>query len=75
MLSRGKEQGLRQRLESLETRHADFETRIEAELTRPMPDLLTVQKLKRLRLKAKDEIESIAGVLRTLERPSMPGAA
>ena len=75
MLSKGKEQGLRQRLESLETRHADLETRIEAEMTRPMPDLLRIQKLKRLKLRVKDEIESISGVLRTLERPSMPGVA
>ena len=66
--------GLIGRLRSLEALHADLEARIDAEVKRPLPDDLLVQRMKRQRLKAKDEIAAIAGVMRTVERRPMPGA-
>ena len=67
--------GLIGRLRSLEAMHADLETRIDAEVKRPLPDDLLIQRMKRQRLKAKDEIAAIAGVMRTIDRPSLPGSA
>ncbi|MEM1048484.1 MAG: YdcH family protein [Pseudomonadota bacterium] len=70
-----KRQGLFGRLQTLETLHADLEDRIAVESIRPLPDTLRIQKMKRLRLRAKDEIAAIAGVLRTVSRPPLPEAA
>ena len=67
--------GLVGRLRSLEAIHADLEARIDAEVKRPLPDDLLVQRMKRQRLKAKDEIAAIAGVMRTIDRQSVPGTA
>ncbi len=75
MYSPRKGDGLIGRLESLESLHADLEARIGAEMARPLPDNLLVQKLKRLRVRAKDEIAIIAGVLRTVSRAHRPDAA
>ena len=67
--------GLIGRLRSLEATHADLVARIDAEAKRPLPDDLLIQRMKRQRLKAKDEIAAIAGVMRTIDRPSLPGSA
>ncbi len=75
MHSPRKSGGLIGRLGSLESLHADLEARIGAEMTRPLPDNLLVQRLKRLRVWAKDEIANIAGVLRTVSRASPPDLA
>lgn len=60
--------GLDRRLEALDARHRALETRIGDEMRRPLPDLLSLQTLKRRKLMVKDEMEAIAGVLRTLSR-------
>ncbi len=61
--------GLSKRLQSLHELHASLEARIRKERLRPLPDGLVIQRLKRMRLKAKEEIASIAGVMRTLNKP------
>ena len=43
----------------LKKRKSDIETRIRDELRRPMPDGLTLQRLKRLRLALKDRITQL----------------
>ena len=68
----GKMPNLRARMRTLVSMRAGLQARIDAEQARPMPDTLKIQRLKRKRLKAKDETASIEGVLRTLERPQLP---
>ena len=46
------------RYDALIERHCRLETRIAAELNRPLPDALLLQRLKREKLLLKDEIES-----------------
>ena len=75
MHSPRKSGGLIGRLGSLESLHADLEARIGAEMTRPLPDNLFVHKLKRLRVRAKDEIANITGVLRTVNRTNRQNPA
>lgn len=75
MYSRKKGAGLLGRLEWLEALHANLEARIDDEMKRPLPDNLLVQKLKRLRVSAKDKIANISGVLRTVNRAHQPDAA
>lgn len=67
--------GLYERLRSLRVRHRQLETNIGEEMLRPMPDILIVQKLKRLRLRIRDEIEILGGVLRTVDRPPLAETA
>lgn len=43
-------------VETLKTRHADLETRLQSELVRPHPDASRVAALKREKLRIKDEI-------------------
>lgn len=45
-------------LDELLKRHRDLEVEIAAEMRRPLPDLFVLQRLKRLKLVAKDQIES-----------------
>lgn len=49
---------------SLERRHALLEDEIEAERRRPAPDPLWVQTLKRHKLRVKEQMSEIDGVLR-----------
>jgi hypothetical protein len=44
------------RIESLKSKHADLEHKIEAEEIRPHPDDALIHDLKRKKLKVKDEI-------------------
>lgn len=67
--------GLLRRLESLQVRHARLQAGLDAELNRPSPDTLTIQRLKRLKLKAKDEITAIMPILRMLGAPPALDAA
>ena len=46
------------RYQSLRAKHRKIEARLAAELQRPLPDSLLLQRLKRHRLLVKDEIES-----------------
>ncbi|MEM8814150.1 MAG: YdcH family protein [Pseudomonadota bacterium] len=60
---------LKSRLRALVETHQVLEQRIAAEGSRPMPDTLTVQFMKRRRLKAKDEIAFLGRILSNLEGP------
>lgn len=46
-------------ISALETRHADIEARITEENQRPLPDMATLSRLKKEKLKVK---EAIAGL-------------
>lgn len=63
--------GLMSKLMMLKQRHSQLQDEIDTEMRRPLPDPLIAQKLKRTRLRLKDEIECIDGVLRTVGR-SLP---
>ena len=43
-------------LSALQTRHADIEARITEENQRPAPDMATISRLKKEKLKVKDEM-------------------
>jgi hypothetical protein len=44
---------------ALQLKHAGLERQIEQEMSRPMPDLATVQTLKRRKLRIKEELSHI----------------
>ncbi|MCZ8170836.1 MAG: YdcH family protein [Novosphingobium sp.] len=44
---------------ALQLKHAGLERQIQDELSRPMPDLATIQLLKRRKLKIKEELAHI----------------
>ena len=46
-------------ISALETKHADLEARINEEIQRPLPDMATLTRLKKEKLKLK---EAIAGL-------------
>lgn len=46
------------RYQSLRAKHRRIEAKLEAEMQRPLPDSLLLQRLKRRRLLVKDELES-----------------
>lgn len=48
------------RLKSLQCRHSQLDTRVEAELKRPNPCSLELQRLKREKLYLKDEMTQLA---------------
>ena len=52
---------LENRIESLKTRHASLEGRIAAEDLRPMPDSDALARLKREKLRLKEELERMRG--------------
>ncbi len=52
---------LQSRFESLQTRHATLETRIDSEVHRPLPDSDEVTKLKKEKLRLKEEMERLRG--------------
>ena len=62
-------QGLTIRFETLRTRHRQLDDQIRRESAKPAPDTLLLQRLKRLRLRAKENMEEVAGVMRLL-RPA-----
>lgn len=66
----------RNRYESLMTKHRDLEVALAAEMKRPLPDTLLVQKLKRTKLVVKDELAewSMAGRPNAGSAISQPGA-
>jgi len=67
-----KQQSLAAWRRALERRHGALDRLIAAEHARPMPDQIWLQDLKRQRLRLKEEMTGIEGVLRTVER--MPAA-
>ncbi|MCE2841548.1 MAG: YdcH family protein [Novosphingobium sp.] len=44
---------------ALQLKHAGLERQIQDELNRPMPDLATIQQLKRRKLRIKEELAHI----------------
>ena len=48
-----------QHIQALKAKHAALEAAIDAESSRPMPDSAELAKLKRQKLKIKEEIEHI----------------
>lgn len=65
-----KAQRLKARIGALKNQHARLETSLDQELGRPLPDNARVALLKRMKLRTKDEISSVLGLLRTLGRPN-----
>jgi hypothetical protein len=52
-----KEMGMQQaHISALETKHADIEARILEEEQRPLPDMATLSRLKKEKLRVKEEI-------------------
>ena len=47
-------------ISALETKHADLDARIEAENHRPNPDMATLARLKKEKLKVKEVITGLA---------------
>lgn len=64
-----------ERLGLLRTRHGNLDADIAAEGHRRRPDTFKVQFLKRARLRTKDEITYLSGLLRTISRPDNKSAA
>ena len=46
-------------ISALQTKHADIERQIQAEITRPLPDETLVAQLKRKKLKIKEELSRL----------------
>lgn len=61
-------QTLEARLAALHARHGRLEAEIAAEQARPLPDTTRLGQKKRAKLRLKDEIASLDGVIRTLSR-------
>lgn len=51
---------LQERIEALKSRHHDLELAIEEESTRPHPDDLEINRLKKQKLMIKDELASLS---------------
>lgn len=49
-------QALSSHLDALNAKHAGLESRLRAELARPIPDAGTIQSLKKQKLRLKEEI-------------------
>lgn len=56
-------------------KHHRLDQAIASESKSKLPDLLKLQRLKRLRLRIKDEIFRLDGVMRTIGKPIRPDAA
>ena len=54
---------LEARFESLQTRHARLEAQLGSEAQRPLPNREEVQRLKREKLRVKEEMERLRGGL------------
>lgn len=52
---------LEDRIESLRSRHGYLDRQLQAEVARPMPDSDAIGRLKREKLKLKDEISRLIG--------------
>ncbi|MEM9045607.1 MAG: YdcH family protein [Pseudomonadota bacterium] len=61
--------------EVIHERRAYIEERLAQENRHPLPDFLMVQALKRERLRLKDELTLIEGVVRTVGKPPEPEVA
>ena len=59
---------IERRYATLKKRHRTLENMIVQEMSRPLPDHMKLQRLKRLKLWVRDEIELFSGLLRSLRR-------
>jgi hypothetical protein len=57
-------------VESLRSKHALLEQQIDDEMHRPLPDQATLSRLKREKLRIKDEIARLGGTSPTATRSS-----
>lgn len=57
-------------VESLRSKHAGLEQEIDVELHRPLPDQTVLTRLKREKLRIKDEIARLGGSSSHTARPS-----
>ncbi len=58
------------RIDALRRRHRRLDDRVAAEHRRPQPDMTVLQRLKREKLRLKEELARYEGLLRTLGRPA-----
>lgn len=49
-----------ERIEALRTKHQTLEAELEVETHRPLPDAVVINKIKREKLKVKDEIARLS---------------
>ena len=63
---------MEQRLNTLMRRHQMLDQALRGEIRRPYKDSLTIQRLKRMKLRVKDEAALLSGALRTIRAPDMP---
>ena len=59
----------------LKRQHHRLDQVIASESRNKLPDFLKLQRLKRLRLRVKDKLFEVEGVMRTIGKPIWPGAA
>ena len=62
---------MERRLNALLLRHARLDRQLRQEVRRPFKDGLVIQRLKRLKLRVKDEMALLKGVLRTVRPPTL----
>ena len=63
---------MERRLNALLLRHARLERQLRNEVRRPFRDGFTIQRLKRMKLRVKDEMALMKGVMRTVRMPESP---
>ncbi len=62
---------MERRLNALLLRHARLDRQLRQEIRRPFKDGPTIQRLKRLKLRVKDEMALLKGVMRTVRVPDL----
>ena len=62
---------MERRLNALLLRHARLDRQLRQEVRRPFKDGLAIQRLKRLKLRVKDEMALLKGVMRTVRVPDL----
>lgn len=60
---------MERRFKALLLRHARLDRQLRQEVRRPFQDGPTIQRLKRLKLRVKDEMALMKGVMRTVQIP------
>ena len=63
---------MERRLNALLLRHQRLERQLRNEVRRPFRDGMTIQRLKRLKLRVKDEMALLKGVMKTVRMPESP---
>ena len=63
------------RVEHVSKIHSDLEAMIDEEMQRPVPNTLTLQRLKRRRLLAKEELESWRQLMAAISMTDHPDRA